>query len=560
VVSETLNLSQLSGYRIGGTVHIVINNQVGFTTAPEAARSSFYSTDVAKIIQAPIFHVNGDDPEACARAARLAFEYRETFQRDVVLDIVCYRRRGHNEGDDPSYTQPEMYKIIDQLRSVRKIYTETLVRRGDISIEEAEASLNEFNTRLQSVLDEVRTVPVPVLDTVRPSEVPADLPAPGTGVERETLLEIAKATITAPEGFTIHPKLERQFAQRLAVLESGEVDWAFGEAFALGSLILEGANVRLTGQDTRRGTFSHRHSALIDYENGEQYVPLASMGAPGFFTVRDSALSEYAALGFEYGYSVESKNTLVAWEAQFGDFANGAEIIVDNFLVAAEDKWGQLASVVMLLPHGYEGQGPEHSSGRIERYLSLSARNNIRVAQPTTSAQYFHLLRSQVLRERPVPLIVFTPKSMLRAVQTRSPLSEFEHGSFQTVLDDTLSDRTRVTRLVLASGKVAHEAIGRRDAAAIDHVAIVRVEQLYPWPAAEIDRILQGYPNVAEVVWLQEEPENMGAWPFVHLQMHHQLRGLAVSHVARAESASPATGSGLVHAAEQADLLTRSVG
>ncbi|MGC2486246.1 MAG: multifunctional oxoglutarate decarboxylase/oxoglutarate dehydrogenase thiamine pyrophosphate-binding subunit/dihydrolipoyllysine-residue succinyltransferase subunit [Acidimicrobiales bacterium] len=560
VVSETLNLSQLSGYRIGGTVHIVINNQVGFTTAPEAARSSFYSTDVAKIIQAPIFHVNGDDPEACARAARLAFEYRETFQRDVVLDIVCYRRRGHNEGDDPSYTQPEMYKVIDQLRSVRKIYTETLVRRGDISIEEAEAALNEFNTRLQSVLDEVRTVPVPVLDSVRSIEVPLDAAAPETGVERETLLEIAKATITAPEGFTIHPKLERQFTQRLAVLESGEVDWAFGEAFALGSLVLEGSNVRLTGQDTRRGTFSHRHSALIDYENGEQYVPLASMGAPGFFTVRDSALSEYAALGFEYGYSVESKNTLVAWEAQFGDFANGAEIIVDNFLVAAEDKWGQLASVVMLLPHGYEGQGPEHSSGRIERYLSLSARNNIRVAQPTTSAQYFHLLRSQVLRERPVPLIVFTPKSMLRAVQTRSPLSEFEHGSFQTVLDDAVSDPSTVTRLVLASGKVAHEAIGRRNAASIDHVAVVRVEQLYPWPAQEIDRVLQRYPNVAEVVWLQEEPENMGAWPFVHLQMHHQLRGLAVSHVARAESASPATGSSLVHAAEQADLLSRSVG
>ena len=560
VVSETLNLSQLSGYRIGGTVHIVINNQVGFTTAPEAARSSFYSTDVAKIVQAPIFHVNGDDPEACARAARLAFEYRETFQRDVVLDIVCYRRRGHNEGDDPSYTQPQMYKVIDQLRSVRKIYTETLVRRGDISIEEAEAALNEFNTRLQSVLDEVRTVPVPVLDSVRPFEVPVDTAAPETGVERETLLEIAKATVTAPEGFTIHPKLERQFAQRLAVLEGGDVDWAFGEAFALGSLVLEGSNVRLTGQDTRRGTFSHRHSALIDYENGEQYVPLASMGAPGFFTVRDSALSEYASLGFEYGYSVESRNTLVAWEAQFGDFANGAEIIVDNFLVAAEDKWGQLASVVMLLPHGYEGQGPEHSSGRIERYLSLSARNNIRVAQPTTSAQYFHLLRSQVRRERPVPLIVFTPKSMLRAVQTRSPLSEFEHGSFQTVLDDTVNDRSRVTRLVLASGKVAHEAIGRRDAGSIDHVAIVRVEQLYPWPADKIDRGLQGYPKVTEVVWLQEEPENMGAWPFVHLQMHHQLRGLAVSHVARAESASPATGSGLVHAAEQADLLARSVG
>jgi 2-oxoglutarate decarboxylase len=559
VVGETLNLSQLSGYRIGGTIHLVINNQVGFTTAPQSARSSFYPTDVAKMIQAPIFHVNGDDPEACARVARLAFDYRETFQRDVVVDIVCYRRYGHNEGDDPSYTQPQMYKIIDQMRSVRKIYTETLVRRGDISIDEAEAALNEFNARLQSVLDEVRTVPVPQLNGVHAADAPEDLPAPETGVAGETLLELARVTVTAPADFTVHPKLERQFAQRLGLLESGEVDWAFGEALAIGSLVLEGSNVRLTGQDTRRGTFSHRHAALIDYENGRQFVPLAHMDAPGFFTVRDSFLSEYAALGFEYGYSVEAHNTLVAWEAQFGDFANGAEIIIDNFLVAAEDKWGQHATLTMLLPHGYEGQGPEHSSGRIERYLSLSARNNIRVAQPTTSAQYFHLLRSQVLRERPTPLVVFTPKSMLRAVQTRSPLSEFEHGSFQTVLDDHVEDAGSVTRVVLASGKIAHEAIAKRDEIAAHHVAIVRVEQLYPWPTAEIERVLASYPNLAEVLWLQEEPENMGSWPFVHLRMHHEFRGLSVSHVARAESASPATGSSLVHAAEQADLLARAL-
>jgi 2-oxoglutarate dehydrogenase E1 component len=560
VVAETLNLSQLSGYRVGGAIHIVVNNQVGFTTAPDSARSSFYPTDVAKMIQAPIFHVNGDDPEACARAARLAYDYREAFQRDVVLDIVCYRRYGHNEGDDPSYTQPQMYKIIDQLRSVRKIYTETLVRRGDISIDEAEAALNEFNARLQNVLDEVRTIPVPHLDRVPVASTREDLAAPETGVDHDTLIEIARATVSAPEGFTIHPKLERQFAQRLALLETGEVDWAFGEALALGSLVKSGSNVRLTGQDTRRGTFSHRHAALIDYENGSQYVPLASMGAPGFFTVRDSFLSEYAVLGFEYGYSVEALNTLVAWEAQFGDFVNGAEIIIDNFLVAAEDKWGQHASLVMLLPHGYEGQGPEHSSGRIERFLSLCARNNIRVAQPTTAAQYFHLLRSQVLREHPTPLVVFTPKSMLRAVQTRSALSEFEHGSFQTVLVDQVSDTAAVTRVVLASGKVAHEGLGRRDAIEASHVAVVRVEQLYPWPAKEIERVLQNYPNLAEVVWLQEEPENMGAWPFVHLQMHDHLRHVRVSHVARAESASPATGSGLVHAAEQADLLARAIG
>jgi 2-oxoglutarate dehydrogenase E1 component len=560
VVAETLNLSQLSGYRVGGAIHIVINNQVGFTTAPESARSSVYPTDVAKMIQAPIFHVNGDDPEACARAARLAYDYRETFHRDVVLDIVCYRRHGHNEGDDPSYTQPQMYKIIDQMRSVRKVYTETLVRRGDISIEQAESELDLFNARLQSVLDEVRTVPVPTLEGVPVAEVPPDLAAPETGVERSTLLEIAAATTTAPEGFTIHPKLERQFAQRRALLESGEVDWALGEALALGTLVIGGSNVRLIGQDTRRGTFSHRHAALIDYENGEQYVPLTNLGSKAFFAVRDSFLSEYAALGFEYGYSVEAQNTLVAWEAQFGDFVNGAEIIIDNFLVAAEDKWGQHASLVMLLPHGYEGQGPEHSSGRIERFLSLCARNNIRVAQPTSSAQYFHLLRSQVLREDIKPLIVFTPKSMLRAVQTRSPLTEFEQGSFQTVLPDDLDNPAKVTRVVLATGKIAHEALARRAEIGASSVAIVRVEQLYPWPEDKIEEILGSYPKLKEVVWLQEEPENMGAWPFVHLQMHRQMRDKVVTHVARAESASPATGSGIVHAAEQADLLARAVG
>jgi 2-oxoglutarate dehydrogenase E1 component len=558
VVAETLNMSQLSGYHIGGAIHIVINNQVGFTTAPDSARSSFYPTDVAKMIQAPIFHVNGDDPEACMRAARLAYDYRRTFNRDVVLDIVCYRRFGHNEGDDPSYTQPQMYKIIDQMRSVRKIYTETLVRRGDISIDEAEAALNDFNERLQSVLDEVRTVPVPELRGVPVAEIPVDAPAPETGVDRHTLMEIARATMTAPEGFTIHPKLERQFAQRAALLDQGDIDWSLGEALAIGSLVKAGANVRLIGQDSRRGTFSQRHAALIDYDNGRQYIPLANLDAKGFFTVRDSFLSEYAALGFEYGYSVEAQNTLVAWEAQFGDFMNGAEIIIDNFLVAAEDKWGQLASLVMLLPHGYEGQGPEHSSARLERFLTLSARNNIRVAQPTTSAQYFHLLRSQVLRTRPTPLIVFTPKSMLRATQTRSALGEFEQGSFRSVIDDTVVDASLVTRVILASGKIAHEANGRRVETEITNAAIIRVEQLYPWPRAAIDEALTRYPNLREVFWLQEEPENMGAWPFVHLQMHSQFRGMSLAHVARAESASPATGSGLIHTAEQADLLTRA--
>ncbi len=561
VVAETLNLSQLSGYRVGGSIHLVINNQVGFTTAPESARSSFYPTDVAKMIQAPIFHVNGDDPEACTRVARLAFDYRQRFHRDVVIDLVCYRRFGHNEGDDPSYTQPLMYKVIDQTRSVRKLYTETLVRRGDITLEQAEAALEEFNARLQGVLDEVRTVPKPVLHEAPVAEVPVDPSAPPTGVDREVLVQVATATSHAPEGFTTHPKLERQFAQRAAMVESGEVDWALAEALAMGTLLLEGHNVRLTGQDSRRGTFSQRHAALIDFETGEQWIPLAHLqGAEGIFTIRDSLLSEYAALGFEYGYSVESDRGLVAWEAQFGDFVNGAEIIIDNFLVAAEDKWGQMSDLVMLLPHGYEGQGPEHSSGRIERFLSLCARNNLRIAQPTSAAQYFHLLRSQVHRERQTPLIIFTPKSMLRATAMRSPIDELVNGSFRAVLDDDTVDPANVTRLVICTGKIAHELIAARDEGARHDVAIARLEQIYPWPNTELETVVGRYPAVREVVWLQEEPENMGAWPFVHHQFHRVLRDqVHLQHVARAESASPATGSGLVHAAEQADLLRRAL-
>jgi 2-oxoglutarate dehydrogenase E1 component len=563
VVAETLNMSQLSGYRIGGTVHIVINNQVGFTTAPSSSRSSFYPTDVAKMIQAPIIHVNGDDPEACARAAKLAIDYRETFKRDIVLDIVCYRRHGHNEGDDPSYTQPLMYRVIDQTRSVRKIYTETLIRRGDLNLEAAEASLNAFNQKLQEVLDEVRTVPKPVLETVSPLDVHPDLPAPATGVARDVLLAIADATGRVPKGFTMHPKLERQFAQRAQMVAEGEVDWSLGEAMAFGSLLLEGTNVRLMGQDSRRGTFSQRHAAFIDNFNGDQWIPLSHLdGANGFFTVRDSFLSEYAALGYEYGYSVEAKRALVAWEAQFGDFVNGAQIIIDNFIVAADDKWGQSANLVMLLPHGYEGQGPEHSSGRIERFLTLCARNNMRVAQPTTAAQYFHLLRSQVRRENATPLVIFAPKSMLRATATRSPLSELVEGSFQTVVTNFSGDDAAVTRLVLATGKVGHEAEAHRASlGTADHVAIARVEQIYPWPADAVATLLERFTNATEIVWLQEEPENMGAWPFVHQTLHRSLADtLHVRHVTRAESASPATGSSLVHAAEQADLLRRAIG
>ena len=568
VVAEIFNLSGLSGYRTGGTVHLVINNQAGFTTSPVSARTSVYPTDVAKMVQAPIFHVNGDDPEACARAARLAVAFRDTFHKDVVIDLVCYRKHGHNEGDDPSYTQPLMYQRIDAKRSVRKLYTETLIRRGDLTLDEAETALDDFNAKLQAALDEVREKEAPVLDAPVLLEIPDDPPAPETGISATEIELITTATMTVPEGFTLHPKLERQFTQRTAMVQGGQIDWALGEALAIGSLLDEGTSVRFTGQDTRRGTFSQRHAVLVDYADAEEWIPLAHLGAgPARFTIRDSLLSEYAAVGFEYGYSVEAPKVLTMWEAQFGDFVNGAEIIIDNFLVAAEDKWGQHAGLVMLLPHGYEGQGPEHSSGRIERFLSLCARNNLRVAMPSTSAQYFHLLRSQVHRDRTTPLIVLTPKSMLRTEASRSPIAAFESGSFKPVLDDADVDRSSVTRIVLASGKVAHEAFARRaerraaGAGGAEEIAIVRIEQLYPWPDAEIEAVLQRYEAATELVWLQEEPENMGAWPFAHHQFHRVMRDrMRLTHVARAESASPATGSGLVHQAEQADLLDRAVG
>jgi 2-oxoglutarate dehydrogenase E1 component len=585
VVAETLELSQLTGYRTGGTIHVVVNNQLGFTTAPESARSSLYPTDVAKMVQAPVFHVNGDDPEACLRAARLAFGFRQAFHKDVVIDLVCYRRHGHNEGDDPSYTQPRMYAIIEGKRSVRKLYTESLVRRGDITVEDAERALEDFQARLQVALDETRqsapprptTLPLPALEAEA-------RPPVATGVARPELERLAAAATAVPEGFTVHPKLLRQFEQRAQMVAGGEVDWALGEALALGSIVLEGTDVRLTGQDTRRGTFSQRHAVLVDYRTGEEWVPLAHLHGDevGRFGVHDSLLSEYAAVGFEYGYSVESPDALVAWEAQFGDFANGAQIIIDNFFVSADDKWGQRSGLVLLLPHGYEGQGPEHSSARIERFLTLSARDNMRVVQPTTAAQYFHLLRSQVHGMGRQPLVVFTPKSLLRARQSRSKLDDLTVGSFSEVVDDRATiqaegaqtptvDPDAVRRVILCSGKVAFDAMARRDAllgstpglpdAGVDPaaVAVVRVEQLYPWPEEALAAVLGRYPNAQQVVWLQEEPENMGAWSFAHGRLHRLLRDrFTLTHVSRAESASPATGSAALHQLEQEDILRRA--
>jgi 2-oxoglutarate dehydrogenase E1 component len=562
VVAETLNLSALRGYGTGGTVHLVINNQVGFTTSPESARSSVYATDVAKMVQAPIFHVNGDDPEACVRVARLAFAFRQAFKKDVVIDMVCYRRFGHNETDEPSYTQPQMYERIESRRSVRKLYTEALINRGELTIDEAEKSLDDFSARLQQALDETRQAAPP-----KPTELPPDVrlgevaPRVETGVERDVLDRVAAALHTPPDGCMVHPKLAKQLEQRAAMYQGGEVDWGLAESLAFGSMLLEGTDIRLTGQDTRRGTFSQRHAVLVDYECGVEHIPLAALDAhQGRFFIYDSLLSEYAALGFEYGYSVVHKDALVAWEAQFGDFANGAQIIIDQFIAAADDKWGQTSGLVLLLPHGYEGQGPEHSSARIERFLQLAAEGNLQVVDCTTSAQYFHLLRRQVHRDIRVPLVVFTPKSLLRAKAARSPVEDLASGAFFEVLDDErVEDPSAIERVVLATGKVGVDAIAARDKAGAK-AAIVRVEQLYPWPEEQIAAAVARYEHATEVVWLQEEPQNMGSWHFVQ----HRLDALLGADyplrvVSRVESGSPATGSAAMHQLEQADLLERAL-
>jgi 2-oxoglutarate dehydrogenase E1 component len=557
VVAETLNLSLIKGYRVGGTIHLIINNQLGFTTPPDAARSSEYCTDVAKTVQAPIFHVNGDDPEACVRVARLAFAYRKEFNKDVVIDMVCYRRHGHNEGDDPSYTQPLMYRAIDERRSVRKLYTEALVRRGDITLDQAEEALAHFNTLLQTALDETRGADPGDVRALPHPPAQGVLPHVSTGVDKATLDRIYDALSTVPDGFHIHPKLARQFENRAAAWANGEVDWALAEAFAFGSLVTEGVSCRITGQDTRRGTFSHRHSTLVDYEDGSEHVLLDKLCPPQtHFWIYDSLLSEYAALGFEYGYSVANPAALTVWEAQFGDFMNGAQIIIDQFIVSAEDKWHQNSGLVMLLPHGYEGQGPEHSSARIERFLTLAAEDNIQLVNASTSAQYFHLLRRQMRRGLRKPLIVFTPKSGLRARAYRSTVEQFVTGSFEELLPDTADiDPAAVTRLILASGKIAHEAVAKRDELAAP-VAVAAVEQLFPWPFEAVAKELARFPNCREIVWLQEEPENMGAWNGIKGRLYESHGDMfEIRRVSRQDAGSPATGKAAIHTQEQTEIL-----
>ena len=561
VVAECLAMSDTSGYRVGGTIHLIIDNQIGFTTSPEYARSSQYCSDVAKTVQAPIFHVNGDDPEACVRVAQLAFEYRQKFHKDVVIDMICYRRYGHNEGDDPSYTQPLMYKAIAERRSVRKLYVETLVKRGDISVEQAEKSLTDYQAKLQGALEQTRAKTTEKVIAAKPPAPIGVVPHIQTGAPRQNLDAVLAQLSNYPADFMVHPKLLRQFEARDAMIANeGEVDWATAEALAIGSLVLEGTSVRLAGQDSRRGTFSHRHSTLVDYLTEARWVPLAQIpGAAGQFWVYDSLLSEYAALGFEYGYAHANQKALVMWEAQFGDFVNGAQIIIDQYLVAAEDKWQQRNGLVLLLPHGYEGQGPEHSSARIERFLQLCAEDNIQVCYPTTSAQYFHLLRRQVKQGHLKPLVIFAPKQPLRMKQSRSPLNSLSSGNFEEILDDpTVVNADEVSRVIFCSGKVAWDALAERDKRGAKF-AIVRLEQLYPFPIDQIKQILARYKNAKELVWLQEEPENMGPRYFVDDRIWSlKQEGYKLHHVARVESGSPATGSKTIHDQELDDLMAQT--
>lgn len=564
VVSETLNLSQLRGYKTGGTIHIVINNQIGFTTTPTDARSTFYATDVARMIQAPIFHVNGDDPEVCVRVARLALDYRQVFNKDVVIDLLTYRVRGHNEGDEPSYTQPLLYQKIEAKRSVRKLYAELLLRRGAMAPEEVEGVLDDFRNRLQDAFERTKELTEDGDGEIQTPRIkPYSTMAVDTTSARADLERIVRALVDLPESLQVHKKLVRQFKRRDDLFHKTErIDWGFGEALAFGTLLLDGTPIRISGQDSRRGTFSHRHAVVYDQQTGDEYIPLNNVAEEqAKLLIYDSLLSEYAACGFEYGYSVGNPEALVLWEAQFGDFSNGAQIIYDQFLSAAEEKWGQTSSLVLLLPHGYEGQGPEHSSARLERFLMMCAEDNMIVCNITTPANYFHALRRQAKRDVKKPLVVMSPKSLLRHPQVVSTPSDFTDGGFQTVIPAT-ADPASVKRLVFCSGKVyydAMQALAANDKA--QEIAVARVEQFYPFPAEDIQAELARYQGVEDVGWLQEEPANMGGWNYMRYQIDDLLEALhgdcnhRVRYVGRRASASPSAGIAKLHQFEQSEFL-----
>ncbi|MGQ9547512.1 MAG: 2-oxoglutarate dehydrogenase E1 component [Roseiflexus sp.] len=564
IVAETLNLSNLAGYSTGGTIHIIVNNQIGFTTLPREGRSTLYASDLAKGFEIPIVHVNADDVEGCIAVARMAYAYRARFGKDFLIDLVGYRRWGHNEGDEPAFTQPRMYAIIAGHPTVREQWASKLIAEGVVSAAEAEQMIGRVWEKLQQARSDAEAHP-------HFEELPP-LPPPGiarrthTAVSAERLMALNEVLFRSPPGFHVHPRLERMLERRRTAPDiPGAIDWAHAEILAFASLLEEGIPIRLTGQDVERGTFSQRHLVLHDVQTDERWCALQTLPqARASFAVYNSPLSEAAALGFEFGYSAHNPHALVIWEAQFGDFANGAQVIIDQFIVSARKKWGQTPALVMLLPHGYEGQGPEHSSARLERFLQLAAEDNIRVANCTTAAQYFHLLRRQalLLKTDPRPLIVMTPKSLLRHPRAGSSLHDLSEGRFQRVIDDPQA-RERpadVARLVLCSGKIYVDLLGANDTPLTNGVAVVRLEELYSFPADELRAVLDGYPNLQEVVWLQEEPENMGAWHYVapHLR---KLIGpdVTLSYVGRAESASPSEGSLALHLIEQQRLITEAL-
>jgi 2-oxoglutarate dehydrogenase E1 component len=571
LVYETLAMSQLIGYRTGGTVHVVVNNQIGFTTVPAHAYSGLYCTDVAKSIQAPILHVNGDNPEAVVWCAELAAEFRQTFGADIVLDIVCYRRHGHNEADEPAFTQPIMYRAIRARKTTRTLYAEHLTREGVVSAAEAQAMADAFAETLEEAYRAAQAYKPNKADWLEGHW--SGLRQPGddgewtegeTAVAPDVLRQVGAALARVPENFDVNPKILRQLEAKRAMLESGEgIDWATAEALAFGTLLLEGHRVRLSGEDCQRGTFSQRHAVLIDQTNQNEYVPLNNI-APGQakIEVYNSLLSEAGVLGFEYGYSLADPHTLVLWEAQFGDFANGAQVIIDQFLASGETKWLRMSGLVLLLPHGYEGQGPEHSSARLERYLQLCAERNMAVANLTTPANYFHALRRQLKRNFRKPLVLMTPKSLLRHKLAVSTLAEFAPGgAFRTVIPETdaIAPPDQVKRVVLCSGKVYYDLLAERRELGITDVALVRVEQLYPFPVNTLPKVLAPYRQ-AQIVWCQEEPENMGAWCYIDRRLERVLGGLDIAakrpaYVGRPEAASPATGLARTHAAEQAALV-----
>jgi len=571
LVAESLDLSDLGGYRIGGTIHFVVNNQIGFTTLPTYSRSGPYCTEIAKIVQAPILHVNGDDPEAVVHVSRIATEYRQHFKRDIVIDMFCYRRHGHNESDEPMFTQPLMYKEIAGHKTVKEVYAARLEAEGFVTAAEVAALDAALREKLDKALEAANQYKPNKADwlegrwagmTVAPGEEDRK---GATAVDTEQLLAVGHAISEVPKNFDLNRKIARQLQEKRKTIDTGrDIDWATGEALAWGTLLAEGTPVRLSGQDSGRGTFSQRHSVLVDQTSEAKYVPLNHVASEqARIEIIDSPLNEAGVLGFEYGYSSAEPNALVLWEAQFGDFANGAQVIIDQFICSGESKWLRMDGLVMLLPHGYEGQGPEHSSARLERYLQLSAEDNWQVVVPTTPANYFHALRRQVRRSFRKPLVVMTPKSLLRHKECVSTLADFGPGtSFKRILAETdpLTEDIKVRRVILCSGKVYFDLVAERRKRKIDDIAILRIEQLYPFPFSRLGVRLSQYPN-AEVVWCQEEPENMGAWYFVDRRIERALSGLNMRpiYIGRPEAASPATGSARTHVKEQADLVDRAL-